>query len=330
MISARRIRPFKLLVQLGLCASLLVACSKPKAKAKAKASDDTAAVPAGALSAVSVGGPIGVPAANASALPFHHVPVTPESIPPPPLVPPADAIQGPGGVRYQVLKDGTGDSPGPMDAIVIDYNMWKGTGELALSSYTQDGPTIYNVSNLAPQFRSLLTSFKKGSKVRYWIPRAALSGWRPENWPDSDLIIEFEMLDVSHQTYHDSRGNVVSDLNPTLPPDAAGPPATATTTASGLKYIFTAHGAGDKHPGPDDRLALLVDAYAIEGIAPTPLEQGLRTATTLQRAPGHLNEILPLLVSGDRVRVWVPAGPAREIIPKAGARNIVLDLMLSF
>jgi hypothetical protein len=36
------------------------------------------------------------------------------------------------------------------------------------------------------------------------------------------------------------------------------------------------------------------------------------------------------LVDEDVVRIWLPMGVGRAVIPKAGARDVVLDLALSF
>ena len=324
LVSARRA---KILLAFGVCALFASACSKPKPKAKTTGSDSATSAASSADTAQ--------PASSATssidpkARPYGHAPVSRESIQPPPLTAPPEALQGPGGVRVQLLKIGTGDSPGPVDTIVVDYSMWKGDGELALSSYLEETATAYSVSSIGPQFRSMLTSLKVGSKARYWIPRAALVGWKPDNWPDADLIIEVEMLSVSHMKYHDAAGNPV-DPTPSMPPDTAGPPANATVTASGLKYVFLMHGLGDKHPTAQDKLNLTLDANAVDGLTLTPLERGLKTATTLERAPGHLEEILALMTPGDRVRVWLPGSLAKEVIPKAGTRDTILDLALSF
>lgn len=318
-------RSVKIVLQVGLVAALSAGCSKPKAKAH-KPAEDVASADSATSTATTASAAI---PNISSARPYAHVPVARESIPQPPLTPPPEASVAPGGVRFQVLKAGTGENPGPTDTMVVDYSMWTGDGQLAMSSYLEQTATAFNVSNIGLQFRMLLTALRQGSKVRYWIPRAALAGWKPANWPDADLIIEFEMLSVSHTKFRDAYGNSMDPV-PSLPLDAAGPPADAPATPSGLHYVFLAHGAGSKHPGNTDRIDLTLDAYGIDGLTVSPLEHGLKSATTLERAPGNLGEILAILTPGDEVRVWLPTAVAHEVIPKAGSRAVVLDMTVHF
>ena len=299
------------------------ACSKPKPAPHADApqASSSAAAVSGAGSAA--------PAQSAILLPFSHAPVAKESVQPPPLVPPANAVVGARDIRMQTLRVGTGDSPGPADTITVDYSMWTSDGKLAFSSFTEPQATAFNVASLAPELRTMMGALKKGAKVRYWLPRASLVGWRPEKWPDADLIIEFELLEVNHGTTSDSRGKAI-DLLPSQPPDAAGPPTNASSTSSGLRYVFLAHGSGKQHPGKGNHLDLQLDAYAVDGLTVQSLTRGLKSATTLERAPGNLSEVLSQMVDGDMVRVWLPMGVGRAVIPQAGSHDVVLDLALSF
>jgi len=273
-----------------------------------------------------------VPAASdvvAQVVPKTRAPVARDSLKPPPLTPTAEAATGAGGVRFQILRPGTGDSPGPVDTIVVDFSMWTGEGQLAFSSYPEEQPAGFSVSTLAPNLRVLLTQLKVGSQVLLWVPRAALAGWKPPAWPEADLVFELELLNVSHVSVRDTDGNAIEPV-PSITPDAAGPPNTAEKTRSGLRYAYLAHAVTQKPPTATDRLALLASAYVVEGIEVKLLRSGFKTATTLARAPGKLGELLSQLSSGDRVRVWLPKGEGKAIIPEAGAREMILDLSVSF
>ena len=252
-----------------------------------------------------------------------------ESLKPPPLTPPADAATGAGGVRFQLLRAGSGDSPGPVDTIVVDFSMWTGDGQLAFSSYPDGEPTGFSVATLAPNLRGLLTQLKVGSQARLWVPRHALSGWKPENWPDSDLIFDLDLLQVTHLRAQDANGNAIQPV-PATAPDAAGPPQSAEASRSGLRYVYLAHAEAQKLPTKGDRLALLADAYVIDGIQVKQVQSGIKTATTLDRAPGKLAEVLSKLSSGDRVRIWLPKGQGSAIIPEAGSRELILDVNVTF
>lgn len=304
------------LVWLLGCGLLLAACSKPHKES-----------PASAISA-SAAAPIGSEATTPS-LPATRAAVARDSLKPPPLFPPPDAATGVGGVRFQVLRDGNGDSPGPVDTIVVDFSMWTSDGRLAFSSYPDAQPAGFSVSTLPPNLRVLLTQLKVGSHVLLWVPRAALAGWKPSPWPDADLVFELELLAVSHVSVRDTNGNPIEPV-PSLAPDAAGPPASAEKTQSGLRYIYLAHAVRQKPPTGSDHLDVLATAYVVEGIEVKLLRSGFKTATTLSRAPGKLRDLLAQLSSGDRVRVWLPKGDGSAIIAEAGAREMILDLGVSF
>ena len=266
--------------------------------------------------------------ARAASSPFAHTPIDVSSLKPPPLVPPPEAKAGEGGVHFQLLEPGTGDLAGPNDAVVVDFNMWTGDGKLHHSSFADPQSTVFSITTVSPQMRGMLAPLKKGAKARYWLPKASLAGWRPDDWPDADLIIEVEVHELSHVTYTDRTGKVVNPV-PFQAPDAAGPPATALSTPSGLHYIYLTHGSGKQHPKPGQHLDLQLDAYAVDGLTVEPLEKGLKTATTLERAPGNLSEVLKQLQDGDQVRVWLPMGVGRQVIPKAGSHDVLLDMTVT-
>lgn len=305
---------------LSLCL-VFCACSKPKTKAhRGLAASASAEAPAAALPADS---------GRANPVLYGHVQVARESLVPPPLSAPADAVGGPGNVKMQVLRAGTGDSPGQVDTVVLDFSMWTQAGTLAMSSYLQAEPASFSLSSLPVELRGMLTQLKVGSKARYWLPRASLATWKPSDWPDGDLIFELELLGVSHITVTNTHGDAINPM-PSQAPDAAGPPKDAETTPSGLHYIYLARGENGRHPAPKDRLELILTAYAIDGIVPRTIESGVKTATTLERAPVPLRELLARLSSGDRVRVWLPKGLGQLIVSGAGKGETIFDLALSF
>lgn len=327
-MAARRGQSFRILLCAAACFAVALGCSKPKAKSKSPSAAESATESPDLASSV---------APQASAMPmrapsiFAHKPVPRDSIKTPPLSPPPEALAGPAGVRYQVIKPGTGPTPGPIDTIVVDANMWTAAdGHLASSSYTEDRSTVFSLTTLAPQFRGMLTQIHQGSTVRYWIPRAALSGWKPDAWPDADLIIEFELLLVNHNDSRDGMGNQIQPGPSTAPPDAAGPPADASKTAHGLRYVYLTHGTATAHPTTTTRIDLILDAYAVDGLIVGRVATGAKTATTLDHAPANLNEILAVLVTGDRVRIWLPPGVGKLVVPDVGDRDAILDLAATF
>ena len=232
-------------------------------------------------------------------------------------------------MRFQLQRAGSGDSPAAVDTIVVDFSMWTAAGQLAFSSNTESQPVGFSVSTLAPNLRSLLTNLRAGSQVRFWVPRPALAGWKPPQWPDTDLVFDLELLSVTHVVVKDSSGNTITPV-PGRAPDAAGPPKDAEATASGLRYTYLSHAESQTLATAEDRLDVVATTYVIDGIEVKLLNSGIKTGTTLARAPGKLTEVLKRLKSGDQVRIWLPKGQGKAIIPEIGERESILDLAVSF
>jgi len=299
----------------------VAACSKPKHRTSATPSASSPSVAESAASTEQLAAPA---ATN------RRIPIAREALVPPPLSAPAEAVLGPGGVRFQELRPGTGESPGQLDTLVLDYTIWKTDGSWVASSYPEPEAAAFSVSSLPPELRNLLTRLKCGGKARYWLPRAALAGWKPREWPDADLVFELEPLRVTHVVVRDATGVLIDPL-PYQAPDGAGAPPSALKTASGLAYTYLAHATNPgPHPEAADHLDVVATVYVVDGLAVKLLEKGIKTATTLARAPAKLSEVLSQLSSGDQVRIWMPKGLGQQVVADAGSRDTIVDLAVTF
>jgi hypothetical protein len=252
---------------------------------------------------------------------------TAEELKMPSQTPPADAQAGPGGVRWQLVRQGSGETPGPVDTLAGDFSVWNASGTLVESTYLEPKMRLYSVATLGEPFRPLLTNVKAGSLVRFWVPRAALQGWRPDIWPDADLIIEYEPKRVFPSTIV-SVGGGAKEVAARFPnPDGAGPPQGALRTASQVPYVMLQQGNGKK-PTNQSRLDLNLDGWALEGLVPKRVMQ-IPSATTLDRAPKKLGEVLRQMSEGGTARVWLSPKDAKEIAPVAGDRELIVDVTLS-
>jgi len=82
------------------------------------------------------------------------------------------------------------------DTVVADYSVWTTDGKLAFSSYSLDRSAVFHMSRVGKAFHGLLAEIPAGGSARFWVPRAALQSWRPQAWPDADLVIDLEMISV--------------------------------------------------------------------------------------------------------------------------------------
>jgi FKBP-type peptidyl-prolyl cis-trans isomerase len=102
----------------------------------------------------------------------------------------------PSGLEYEVLKDGTGPTPGSTDVARIEYRgtLLDGTQfDATDKGSTRDLP----VGQVIPGFGEALTLMPKGSRYRIWIPPEL--GYGPSGQgvipPNSVLVFEITLHD---------------------------------------------------------------------------------------------------------------------------------------
>jgi hypothetical protein len=179
------------LVTAILVVGALASCGKKSSSAEA---DATATRPSPAAPAAPAPTPPGTASAESS---VRRAARDLESLTVPPLKPPAKALDAPLGVRWEPLRKGSGAAPTAVtDTVVAEYSVWTTDGKLADSSYSADRSAVFHMSRIGQAFHALMAQIQAGGSARFWVPRAALQGWRPETWPDSDLVIELEILSV--------------------------------------------------------------------------------------------------------------------------------------
>ena len=103
------------------------------------------------------------------------------------------AVTTPSGLRYAVLKRGTGPKPADTDVVLVKY---KGTLKDG-TVFDQQERAPFPVNQVVPGFSEGLKQMQKGGKYRLWIPPQLgygdrASGPIPAN---SELVFDVELLD---------------------------------------------------------------------------------------------------------------------------------------
>ncbi len=162
------------------------------------------------------------PAALASASPLDGPPI------------PADTeiVTTASGLKYSVLKPGTGQAPPkPGDRVKVHYSGWLADGTLFDSSRQRGTPSEFGVGDVIEGLNEALVMLSPGAQVKLTIPSELAYGvtGRPPKIPaNTDLIYELELL-------------AITAVGPEfIAFDEAG----ATTTASGLAWKTVEEGAG--------------------------------------------------------------------------------------
>ena len=103
------------------------------------------------------------------------------------------------GLQYQVLTEGTGDSPKATDTVTVHYKGTLLNGETFDSSYDRGQPVSFPLQNVIPGWTEGLQLMKPGAKYKFVIPSALAYGERGAGvkiGPNSTLVFEVELLSV--------------------------------------------------------------------------------------------------------------------------------------
>jgi FKBP-type peptidyl-prolyl cis-trans isomerase len=266
--------------------------------------------------------------------PFEPLlPVQPVDEPPPPppdpnaprdlAAPPPDTKATPSGLVSKVLQRGTGaDHPRPEDTVTVHYTGWMKSGVKFDSSLDAGQPAEYVVDRVIPGWTEGLQLMVVGEKRRFWVPGRLAYGDEPRrfNRPYGTLVFDVQLLGLKRKP-----------APPQTPPDLGAPPADAGRTPSGLVYRVLRKGTGSRHPGPRDVVEVHYSGWTADG--------KMFDSSVLREQPATFpvrgvirgwTEGLQLMVVGEKVRLWIPAGLAYGDRPEPGspAGPLVFDVEL--
>lgn len=102
-------------------------------------------------------------------------------------------------VQYEVLREGSGASPGRGSTVTVEYELVTLAGEVKDSSYGRDGGMVVDLDDTIPGFSAVLLEMKEGGKVRAWVhPDQGYGAYGNGNiGPNQLLIFDIELLSVS-------------------------------------------------------------------------------------------------------------------------------------
>jgi FKBP-type peptidyl-prolyl cis-trans isomerase len=243
--------------------------------------------------------------------------------------PSGQAIKTASGVAMEVLKPGTGTQhPSGDDCVVISFTAWKRDGSLFSTSGAHGELTVQCLFTALPGISEALNSMVTGEKRRVWIPGAmafarhiahhANKVNHEEPPPNVDLTVDLELMQILKA--------------PTPPPDLKTPPPAALRMPSGVALQVLKPGTGTAHPIMTSRVTLNYSGWTMDG--------KLFESTIMSGHPGDFlvgtvllgwREVLPKMVAGEKVRIWIPAAlaygdhPVDKMVP---AGSLVYDIEL--
>lgn len=105
----------------------------------------------------------------------------------------------PTGLKYMVLKEGTGDRPSADDTVTVHYTGELLNGQVFDSSVSRGEPASFPLNRVIPGWTEGLQLMKAGGKAVFYIPSALAygsAGAPPMIGPDADLIFTVELISV--------------------------------------------------------------------------------------------------------------------------------------
>jgi FKBP-type peptidyl-prolyl cis-trans isomerase FklB len=112
-----------------------------------------------------------------------------------------EVITLPSGLQYEVLTEGTGESPAATDKVTVHYHGTLIDGTVFDSSVDRGQPASFPVNGVIKGWVEALQLMKVGSKWKLFIPYDLAYGERaagPTIKPYSTLVFEVELLEINN------------------------------------------------------------------------------------------------------------------------------------
>ncbi len=104
------------------------------------------------------------------------------------------------GLQYEVIKEGSGDSPKPTEQVTVNYKGMLPDGTVFDSSYDRNEPVTFPVNGVIPGWVEALQLMKPGAKYKLYLPSALAYGEQGAGdkiGPNQALVFEVELISVS-------------------------------------------------------------------------------------------------------------------------------------
>ena len=103
------------------------------------------------------------------------------------------------GIKYRIVKEGTGATPAASDKVQVNYEGRLLNGQIFDSSYQRGAPITFGLNQVIPGWTEGLQLMKEGGKYTFFIPSDLAYG--PNGIPNvipphSTLIFDVELLNV--------------------------------------------------------------------------------------------------------------------------------------
>lgn len=242
-------------------------------------------------------------------------------VPPDVGVPPVTALSLKSGIKYVVVRPGTGkEKARTFDTVTFNYTAWDPSGRMFDTTELRKRPAVVPPFRQTAVMEEILISMTPGQRARFWFPadRMQQDGKPVAGMPEGVLTYEVELLTIA-------RGKEP----PRTPADVAAPPASASKTQKGVFYKLLSGGKAGPKPGPTDTVRVNYTGWTVDGrmidssvIKNEPAEFSLKAVMV------GWSDGIPMMSVGDRVRFWIPDELAFKGAPGKPQGMLVFDIEL--
>jgi FKBP-type peptidyl-prolyl cis-trans isomerase len=235
---------------------------------------------------------------------------------------PPDARTTRSGVKYVVVRSGTGsDKARPFDQVTFHVTAWGADGRMFDTTEMKKKPpaTVPPFRQPAPM-EEILTNMVAGERVRFWVDasKMATQAAPQPNLPQGLLCYEVEVLQIDKQV-----------PPPPTPPDVARPPAGAKKTARGVFYKVIKAGKGGPKPTAEDSVRVHYTGWTTDGrMFDSSVTKGEPATLGLRGVIAGWTDAIPLMSVGDKYRLWIPEELAYQGRPGSPQGMLVFEVEL--
>ena len=200
------------------------------------------------------------------------------------------------GLIYEVLKEGTGPSPGEGMLVDIEFSFWTLGGELVDSSVIRGAPWKMNVGKAREKIFNLGTLLlKEGGRNRYVVPPELAFGKSGRGAlvpPNATLVFEMELMKVY--------------VPMEVPAFSLSPNSKLTETNTGLQYEVIREGEGES-PSMGSVVSVHYAGWLEDGtLFHNSFKKGIPTTFQLSRVIAGWTEGVQLMKPGAIYKFTIP------------------------
>ena len=236
--------------------------------------------------------------------------------------PPATAETTKSGVKYVVLKPGTGkDKAHPYDTVTYNYTAWDASDNRMFdTTEMKKRPAKMAPYRQGPALEEILTQMTVGERVRFWTTadKLVVGGKPSPGMPQGAVCYEIEVAQIDKGTEP-----------PPAPADVAKPPADAKKAPKGTFYKVLKPGKGGPHPKPTDSVRVNYSGWTTDGkMFDSSVIRNEPAEFSLGAVVAGWTDGIPQMSVGDKFRFWIPEELAYKGAPGRPQGMLVFDIEL--